>query len=448
MCCGDEQESLVSLLDVRDLLALRLVSRKTREWVDAVLSSYPTKVLALYVDEDTALHELVEEEIAHGIPFFRGLNVSDSSFFSHPLLPEFLGIYGSQIHTVHGPEPIYCYDVVPDEVAFYEALPNLTQLSTHWLGDNVPAVKMPALERLELHSVRSQLSESVETVDFDFLLHFPNLTHLWLPRYMERVQHVQVWGALGRYFNKRNGLKDGSSRRTLTIFLRSYNDFPELSTTEREQLATLLQELAVADGKILIENMNVQLLDEAVRLFHRQRGGQLLLSSFGKCIRSLWGFSSSLYEVELPNMRKLNVWPVLAGTKARDGDYSKTVSWPKLEEINMRNEWLAKLLFGSGVLRPSVKRLDCDLKLLSLDSKEAHLLLTSFPNVTHLTLYVNAEEVGLFRSVMRVLPRSCPKIQSLQLFAFFPLGDEDFLGVDEEGGLPNTTPPLLQLPGK
>jgi hypothetical protein len=440
----------VSLLDARDLLALRLVSRKTREWVDAVLPSHPTKALTLYVDVDIdmALHELMDEEISHGIPFFRGLNLwdwdSSLSFFSHPLLPEFLRIYGSQIHTVHGPD--YGGDVDPDEVAFYEALPNLTQLSIRRLGDNVPAVKMPALERLQLFSLRSEFSK--KAVDFHFLLNFPNLTHLLLPYIIDYVEQAQVLSALGPYFKKQNGL-EGSSRRTLTIFLYPYNDFPViLNTSAREKVAILLQELAVADGRILIENMNVKLLDEAVRLFHHQRGGQLLLSSFGKCVRSLIGVSSSLYEVELPNMRKLDVKWIVEGTTPRDGDYSKPVSWPTLEEVtsNMRNQCLAKLLFGSGVFRPSVERLTCSLTLLSLGSKEAHLLLTNFPNLTHLELEVNSEEVGLFRSLMRMLPTSCSKIQFLQLVAYFPLGDEDFLGVDEEGGL--TAPPLLQLQGK
>jgi hypothetical protein len=446
--CCDAQETLVSLLDDRDLLALRLVSRKTREWVDAVLPSHPTKALTLYVDKNKkkTLHELMEDEIARGIPFFRRLNVRDSSFFSHPLTPSFLRIYSSQLHTVY-----HCYDgsdVAPEEVAFYEALPNLTQLSTNWLGDSVADGKLPALQRLQLHTEPSVLSKrAVGTIDFHFLLNFPNLTQLWLP-YMRIIQEVQVLSALGPYVKKWNGL-EGSSRRTLTIFLRPYDDFPsELTTAEKEQVAVLLQELAVADGRILIEKMNVKLLDEAVRHFYHQRGGQFLLSSFGKCIRSLWGFSSSLYEVELPNMRKWNVFPALAGT-ARDGDYSRTVSWPKLEEVNliMRNEGLAKLVFGSGVFRPSVKRLLCSLTLLSQGSKEARLSLANFPNLTHLTLNVNAE-VGLFRSVMRVLPTSCSKIQFLQLNAFFPLEDEDLLGVDGKEGLKLTPPPLLQLPGK
>jgi hypothetical protein len=439
----------VSLLDDRDLLALRLVSRKTRDWVDAVLPSHPTKSLTLFVNkkynEKNTLYELMEDEIAEGIPFFRRLNVGDPSFFSHPRIHEFLGIYGSQIHTVDAPK--YCGDVDPKNVAFYSALPNLTQLSTRWLGDNVPAVTMPALQRLELFTLQSELRE--KAVDFHFLLNFSNLTHLLLP-YMDSVEQIQVWAALGPYFKKQNEL-EGSSRRTLTIFLNSYDYFPEkLNRTEREKLATLLQELAVADGRILIENMNVKLLDEAVRHFHHQRGGQLLLSSFGKCVRSLTGFSSSLYEVELANMRKVDVKWGVEGTTPRDGDYSRTVNWAKLEKIHfkMRDDylWLAKLVFGSGVFRPSVKRLTCNLTLLSLGSNEAHLLLANFPNLTHLTLNVNAEDDGLLRSVIRVLPTSCSKLQFVQLTGFYcGLEDEDFLGVDEEGGL---TTPLLQLPGK
>jgi hypothetical protein len=436
----------VSLLDDRDLLALRLVSRKMREWVDAVLPSHPTKALTLYVDDDTALHELIDEEITHGIPFFRGLNVRDSSFFSHPRIPKFLGIYGSQINTVHGP---YCGDDVDrHEVAFYEALPNLTQLSTGWLGDKVPAVKMPALQRLKLHTIRSGSSNWTAKNNFDFLQNFPKLTHLWLPR-MNIVEHVQVWCAFGPYFKKRNGLEE-CFRRTLTIspFLGACPE--ELSPSQKENVVNLLQELAVADGRILLENMPIMLLDEAVRLFRHQRGGKLL-SSFGKCIRSLIGVSSSLYEVELPNLRRLEVYSMSEGT-ARDGDYSRTVSWPKLEEVRlkMENECLAKLVFGSGVFRPSVKRLDCSLKdlLLSLGSSEARLLLGNFPNLTHLTLTFKAEDVRLFRSVMRVLPTSCPKIQLLFVDSYFPLGDEDLLGVDGKEGRKLATPPLLQLRGK
>jgi hypothetical protein len=437
---------LVSLLDVRDLLALRLVSRKTKDWVEAVLPRNPTKPLTLYVKKNT-LDELMEHEFPHGIPFFRGLTVGDTSFFSHPLVPKFLAIYGSQIQTVHGPEPGYRFGVVPDEVAFYEALPNLTQLTAGWLGGMNG--KMPALQRLKLHTLRPEFSNGKAKVNFDFLQNLPHLTHLWLPRYYSADQ-VEVLRALGSYLKKQN-TSEGSSRRTLTISLRlPYDCFPDrLNSSARATLTVLLQELAVADGRILIEYVNVKLLDEAVRHFHHQRGGQLLLRNFGKCVRSLIGFSSSLCEVELPNMLKYVVNWNRDGTTAMNGDFSRTVSWPKMEEIqsNVRNECLAKLLFGSGVFRPSVKRLTCDLKdlLLSLGSKEAHLLLANFPNLTTLELEVTSE-VGLFRSVMRVLPTSCPKIQFLKLDALFPLGDEDFFGVDEEGGL--TTPPLLQLPGK
>jgi hypothetical protein len=141
--------------------------------------------------------------------------------------------------------------------------------------------------------------------------------------------------ALGQYFTSRNEW-EGSSGRTLTV---SFDDIQQPGNCDEELIPTegvgrLLQELAIADGRILIEKMTVQLLDEAVRLFHHQRGGQLL-RSFGKCIRSLRGFASSLYEVELPNLRKLDVNRVSEETKSRDGDYTRTVNWPKLEEVKL-----------------------------------------------------------------------------------------------------------------
>jgi hypothetical protein len=440
---------LMSLLDVRDLLGLRLVSPKTKAWVDAVMPTHPAKSFTLYVTRNTSLHQLLDEEIANGIPFFRCLKVMDSSFFSNPLIPELLAIYGTQIHTVFQ-YAVWVHNV-SEEVAFYQALPNLNLIcsNTCWVGKEVPDVTIPSLRRLKLNSLPA-LRESVGIFNFDFLLNFPNLTHFSLPD-VNNDEYVAFWSALGSYFKKRNGL-EGSFRRTLIVYLPPYGRFPEeLNTTEREKLAILLQELAVADGRILIEYMNVKLLDEAVRLFYHQREGQLLLSSFGKCIRSLRNFSSSLYDVELPNMRMLkNVVRASEGATVRDGDFSRTVSWPKLEEVDlkMRNEYLAKLVFGSGVFRPSVKRLHCDVKLISLGSTEAHLALGNFPNLTHLMLKFGAVDVGLFRSLMKVLPTSCPKIDFLDIrAAVFPLGDEDFLGVVGEEGLLNT-PPLLQFPGK
>jgi hypothetical protein len=96
----NEQETLVSLLDIRDLLALRLVSCKIRDLVDAVMSKHPTKLFTHYVDESTALFGLASESVAQGIPFFKALNIGDTYFCSHPLIPEFLRIYGPQIRTV------------------------------------------------------------------------------------------------------------------------------------------------------------------------------------------------------------------------------------------------------------------------------------------------------------------------------------------------------------
>jgi hypothetical protein len=164
-------------------------------------------------------------------------------------------------------------------------------------------------------------------------------------------------------------------------------------------------------------------------------------------------FSSCLFEVELPNMWKfISNWG--SGWTAKEGGDSMTDSWLTLEDVilNINDKanlvsYLEKLLFGSGVLRPSVKRIHCSLKiLLSVGSNEAHLLMKNLPNLTHLTLKVNAEEVELLRSLIRRLPSSCLKIQLLELTAFFPLGDGDFLGVNGEEGL--VPSPLLQLPGK
>jgi hypothetical protein len=386
-----------------------------------------------------------------GIPFVRGLKIKHISFFSHPLIPEFLRVYGPQIQTVTRPD---CFaDVVPEEVAFYMALPNLRELSTRWLGENVPNVKMPALERLHLFSVNYDDDEGPGNTKFDFLLNFPNLRQLWLPFNDEWFESVGVLSALGSYFAVRNGWEELSPRRTLIISVDPHfiYDLPKLNPTE--EMTRLLQELAVTDGRILIEKLPVTLLDEAVGLFRKQRGGKLLLRSFGKCIRSLVGFSGSVYEVELPNMRKLEVCWALEGTKAREGDYSRTVIWPKLEvELDVGGEkdvsYLPKLVFGSGVVRLSVKRLFCNLKLLSLGSKEAHLGLANFPNLARLELKFGVADVRLFRSLMRVLPASCPKIQLLELLhANYTLREEDFLGMDEEG-LDDITPPVLQFPGK
>jgi hypothetical protein len=194
----DGQEWLVSLLDIRDSLALRLVSRKTRAWVDAVMSKHPSKAFTQYVDGSTSLYGLVNEEIAQSIPFFRRLYVGDSSFFSHHLLPSYL-TYGTQIHTViHYAERD---SVVSEELAFYEALPNLTQLSANWLGDNM---KMSALKRLLLHKVPSEDSELAAKINLNFLLNFPNLTHLWLP-YCSKDDYLEAMSALGQYFEIRNG---------------------------------------------------------------------------------------------------------------------------------------------------------------------------------------------------------------------------------------------------
>jgi hypothetical protein len=96
-------------------------------------------------------------------------------------------------------------------------------------------------------------------------------------------------------------------QRTLKSYVNPTLPYCEkLNPTEIQKVANLLPVLAVADGIILIENMPDQLLDEAARIFWLQRERQILLICLEKCIRSLIGFSSSVYELpELPNMRKL-----------------------------------------------------------------------------------------------------------------------------------------------
>jgi hypothetical protein len=82
----------------------------------------------------------------------------------------------------------------------------------------------------------------------------------------------------------RNGWNDetGSSSqdKTLTIFdIFTYYEYQETI----EKATKLLQKLAIVDGRILIENMPIKLLDEAVVHFENcRRGGQKLLSIFGK----------------------------------------------------------------------------------------------------------------------------------------------------------------------
>jgi hypothetical protein len=67
---------------------------------DAVMWKHPTKARTLYLNQQKrTLDEFMDEKM-DGIPLCRGLKVISSAFFSHPLIPEFLHIYGSQIHTI------------------------------------------------------------------------------------------------------------------------------------------------------------------------------------------------------------------------------------------------------------------------------------------------------------------------------------------------------------
>jgi hypothetical protein len=439
------------------------------------MSGHKSKAFTLSFDEEKGrtLDRFMEErkQTAEagtiGIPFgsldFTEVTTS-SSFFLHPLIPQFLLEYGPKVHRILN--SFECNDgevdmIPPEELAFYQALPNLTTLSTHSPGENVPQVEMPALRNLKLLSLQSVQDEEENdedddsdaspplVINVDFLLNCPNLQLLWLPDEMDLEQYVKILTDLGAYFAHRNG----SSWPTLTIFIEDPSFgccdselIEELNQTEG--VGRLIKELAASDGRILIECMPITLLDEAVRLFSNQPGK---LRRFGKCVRSLRGFSSSLYEVELPNMRKMKVeWGLLFKVKEReDSDvYTRTTSWPKLEEIEMDFticpekdlSYLKKLLFGSGV-RPSVKRLDFGMTLQVLSSDAA--LLEKLPNLTQLTLHVVPENVESFRNLMRTLPMSCPKLGCLQINALYPLEDVDFLG-----GNDGELPPLLQLPGK
>jgi hypothetical protein len=398
-----------------------------------------------------------------GIPF-RSVDLTEvttsSSFFSNPLITQFLIEFGPKIHRIRNSD-YYWWNrnretkVIPlEELAFYQALPNLTTLSTFTPpAENVPQVKMPALVNLQLLSLLI-VPTPPRLVNVDFLLNCPNLQLLWLPDGMELYQYVKILTALGAYFATVNA---SSSRKLRIVVENPFNSLKlrrQLHQTEGS--ARLMEELAASDGRILIDCMPITLLDNAVRHFSNQPGK---LRSFGKCIRSLISFSSSLYEVELPNMRKLEIDGDLLfegkESEEDEGDYTTTVtSWPMLEEIVIDGmidpaddgRYMTKLLFGSGV-RPSVKRFDFDMKLLS---SYAALFLEKLPNLTQLMLEVGAETAESFRHLMRTLPTSCPKLGCLQINAFhslYRLGDVDFLG-GEDGGLINAPPPLLQLPGK
>jgi hypothetical protein len=454
------------LLNIHDLLGLRLVSRETKSWVDVVMSGHKSKSFTLSFDEKKgrSLDRFMEERKQKaeagriGIPF-GSVDLTEvttsSSFFSDPLIAQFLLEYGPKIHRIRN--SIYWWNsnrdtkvISLEELAFYQALPNLTTLSTFTPpGENVPQVKMPALVNLQLVSLLTV--PTPPRLVINLLLNCPNLRILWLPKGMYLYQYVKIFTALGAYFATINA----SSSRKLTIFVEDLFNSCKLRRQlhQTEGAARLLEELAASDGRILIDCMPITLLDKAVRHFSNQPGK---LRSFGKCIRSLIGFSSSLYEVGLPNMRRLHVVRDLLfegmEREEDEGDYTMTVtSWPKLEEILIDytidpaddGRYMTKLLFGSGV-RPSVKHFDFDMKLLSSDGA---LFLEKLPNLTQLMFEVGAETAGTFRNLMRTLPTSCPKLSCLQINAFYSLyrlGDVDFLLGGEDGGLPS----LLQLPGK
>jgi hypothetical protein len=475
------------MLDIPDLLALRLVSRQTKSWVDFVMSKHKSKDITLSFDEkkgrslDRFMDERMQNAEAQTIVIPFGILdltevTTSTSFFLHPLIPQFLLDYGPKIHEIRNSIQFnsiqlifissrWCKyeepDTIPlEELTFYQALPNLTSLSTLAPGDNVPQKMMPALRNLQLFSLQSAPEEDESVIpslvmNVDFLMNCPNLERLWLPDDTNMDEYVEILIPLGAYFAARNGWGWGSSG-TLTIFVDNSDRYfydgelvKELSETEGAE--RLIKELAASDGRVLIDSMPITLLDKAVRLFSfSNQPGKL--RSFGKCIRSLRGFSSSLYEVKLPNMRKMTVGEELLfdGEEREIDNNTRTVtSWPKLKEIEIDCmsdpgedvSYMKKLLFGN-VVRRSVKQFYFDMHMQVLSSDAAHLL-QKLPNVTELTLYVPAENVDSFRNLIRSLPTSCAKLALLSVEAEYRFGDVDFLG-EEDGELP----PLLQLPGK
>jgi hypothetical protein len=510
-CCSAEQQAqLVSFLDVRDLFALRLVSSETKSWADNVILGHRSnKAFTLRLDdEDRTLDGFMDEQKKKKIPF-KTLNFTKtraSSFYAHPLLPSFLQSYGPQITRIQSPSGFFIHpqvDEVPpeNELAFYQGLPNLIHLSlfitSNLEDENV--LPLPTIEKEKLPFLPHLQSFSLQFLDYrehegpevlrniDFLRNCPNLRKLSLPD-MLLVEAVKVLTALGDYFAARNNgwRKGGGIPPTLRIFIPNseatqqsrHDHLEELRQIDEGMVNQLLEGLAASDGRIHIENMPITLLDGAVRLFskQRQRGK---LRSFGKCISSLIGFSDSLYEVELPNMRRLRVNGelIFLGKERDEGDYTETVSWPKLETINLENvhpdsddiddivdsdddehapltedlSYMKKLVLESG-LRAGVKRLDYDfgLNFLSWDDDEGPTLLRNLPHLTWLTLSVVEEEDGdSFRSLLRRLPTSSPKLQCLVINTRFPLKDEDFLlgmkGDDDDSCA--AVPPLLQLSG-
>jgi Leucine-rich repeat (LRR) protein len=507
MQCSEQQDELVSLLDIRDLLALRLASSETKSWLDTVMMGHTSEAFTLKLDdEDRTLDRFMDEE--KKIPF-KTLNFTKtkaSFFYSHPLLPSFLQTYGPQIHRIHTPSGFFLHpaadEVPPDkELAFYQGLPNLIHLSlvTSRVEENVPLPtiekeKLPFLAHLQSFSLQLTFNgdhNSSEVIrNIHFLRHCPSLRKLSLPN-MPLVESVKVLTTLGDFFAARNGRKGGGTPTTLTIYIKNdlfygqsrHEHLEQLRRIDEGMVNKLLEELAASDGRILIENMPITLLDGAVRLFSKQRQ-RVKLRSFGKCITSLVGFSHSLYEVEVPNIRRLRVdGESIYFGKEREGDYTRTVSWPKLDTIKLENEheydndsgsdddedsesddddapavpaplieelrYMKKLVFESG-LRATVKRLHYDLRLnfWSWDDEAPHLL-RNLPNLTHLTLSLTHQNDAVyvsFRSLLRNLPTSVPKLQFLLISADCNLKDEDFL-LGMNGDDSCAVPPLLQLSG-
>jgi Leucine-rich repeat (LRR) protein len=366
-------------------------------------------------------------------------------FYSQPRIAEFLATYGPQISHLKIPYlfvHVQGFHVEREEIelrhelSFYEGLPNLTHLTTCNLGNNAPT-ELPFLQRLhslQIGWVRVNYYSNRNATDF--LSNCHNLTQLTLPE--------AFMPALPAYFETR-------TRRehpwTLNFTFQPDPLMGEIQSYIRsEDGARLLDALAAADGRILISsNLPSMILDNAV--FHF-RGQPEKLRKFGKAITKLWGFSTSLSRVDLPNLRRLRIHPnsVSAESVEEVEEFLKKREdpWPKLRLISIRNvdcfpgsnrSDIGRLLVGRRRVRPSVQELRFYLQLTFLSSEEA---LRNLPNLSILVLEVNEESLRVFRNCIRSLPTNSPNIKSLDIRF------QCLLRVEDQEGLA----PLLAFPGK
>jgi hypothetical protein len=424
---------------------------------------------------DTTLERfLAEGRRADGGAFaipFRALNIqvwaepeTDMDYYySQPRIGEFLASYGPQITHLRVPYVFFhtlgFHEIedeetsVRDELSFYEGLPNLTHLTTRKLGNNAPTEQLSFLQRLHSLDIewvhRNYYSNSNATA---FLEECRNLKQLTLP--------TTFLPALAAYFETRRVhpgtlnltvLPPPRGTRISNPYVRNEDGAQLLESSKMELRsedgARLLEQLAAADGRILISStLPVLILDEAAFLFRDQTDK---LRGFGKCITSLSIFSSSLSRLELPNLRRLDIDPDSVSVESVEEveEFCKKTEdpwWPKLRYIRIGNgsffpepdrSDIGRLLVGSGRVRPSVRELHFNLQLTFLSSEEA---LRNLPHLTTLTLGVREGSLEVFRNCMRSLPTTSPNIHTLDIMFKCRFEVEDVEGFA----------PLLQFPGK